>query len=98
MDLSRLLEVRGMALAQLRRPKLARRELDRAFQAYPNPNTLAWIAYVDLIENQPDAAAERATRVLESVPDHPLARDILDQAEALRDAQAETSTRQGASE
>jgi tetratricopeptide (TPR) repeat protein len=98
LDLSRLLEVRGMALAQLRRPKLARRELDRAFQAYPNPNTLAWIAYVDLIENQPDAAAERAAEVLASVPDHPLARDILDQAEALRDAQAETPPRQGVSE
>jgi tetratricopeptide (TPR) repeat protein len=98
LDLSRLREVRGMALAQLRRPKLARRELDRALQAYPNPSTLAWIAYVDLIENKPDAAAEGAAKVLESVPNHPLAREVLAKAKALRDKEAETSPKQGASE
>jgi tetratricopeptide (TPR) repeat protein len=96
LELSGLREVRGMAMAQLRRPKLARRELNRALEAYPNPSALAWIAYVDLLENQPDAAAERAAKVLKSLPNHPLARDILARAEALRNERAETPPMQGA--
>ena len=43
-----------------------------------------------------DAAAERAAKVLESLPNHALARDILAKAKALRNEQAETSPTQRA--
>jgi hypothetical protein len=81
LDKGRLYEVRGMALAQLKATVLARRELERARRHYPMLTTVAWLSYVDLLEQKWEAAAERATAVLAEMPDHPVASDV--QAKAI---------------
>jgi tetratricopeptide (TPR) repeat protein len=80
-DRSRLHEVRGMTLARLRQAKPARYELTEALKFHDNPNAAAWLAYVELIDGETEAAAERALAVLARKPDHALALQVLERAD-----------------
>lgn len=75
--LSTVLEARGTAMIAVNALERARRELERSLAAYPNPDAEASLAVLEYREGNIEKALEIATRVLDSVPDHPRATQLL---------------------
>jgi tetratricopeptide (TPR) repeat protein len=77
---SRLFEVRGMALLDLKRPELARKELMQAIKNFPNANAEAGLAHADLLQGDSASAQRRAQAVLQQDPGNAIAANVLAQA------------------
>lgn len=74
---SRVYEVRGNALLTLNQLDLARQELEKSLSAWSNPNTLAAMAVLEYRQGNSDKAKDLAVRVLNAVPQHPMATNLL---------------------
>lgn len=77
-DRSRFHEASGLSLVRLRKHEQARKELLAAQAAFHNPNAIAGLAFLDLLENDRENARRRAENVLAEQPEHPVARQVIE--------------------
>ncbi len=83
-DRGKLHEVRGLALIDLNALEPARKELELSLKAWPSPNALSGMAVIEARMGNGDKARDLARQVVQAVPDHRVARDLLQELGSVR--------------